>query len=63
MDKLLNVNGEIRVYNSSTFLNATNGYIAGNNIWHAGNLTGTQTGHTHNYTDLANLVVAGNEHN
>ena len=32
MDKLLNVNGEIRVYNSSTLLNATNGYIAGNNI-------------------------------
>ena len=32
-------------------------------VWHAGNLTGTQTGHTHNYTDLANLVVAGDEHN
>ena len=26
-------------------------------------LTGTLTSHTHNYKDLANLVVAGNEHN
>ena len=38
MNKSLNVDGEIRVYNSSTYLNSGGGYIAGNTIVHTGNV-------------------------
>lgn len=38
MNKNLEVDGEIRVYNSSTYLNSSAGYIAGNTIVHTGNI-------------------------
>lgn len=38
MNKSLNVDGEIRVYNSNTYLNSGSGYIAGNTIVHSGNV-------------------------
>lgn len=38
MNRSLAVDGEIRVYNSNTYLNSGSGYIAGNTIVHSGNV-------------------------
>ena len=71
----LNANFAIGVASSRNFIQSHGGYpldlnplgnlvtINGNTAYHTGNLTGTQTGHTHNYAALSNLIVAGNEHN